>query len=84
MSVMTQAQRLDRCARAAEHCCDSWPTCQRPDWAAKMGMFRTSDVIDDVRRDVVLLADARTSMSDYRLALCLALGRPCDRNGFSH
>jgi len=52
--------------------------------AARRGMFRTSDRIDlgKLRADPVALADARTSMSDYRLALSLALGQPCDRNGF--
>lgn len=53
--------------------------------SARRGMFRTSDRIDaaKARHDAVALADARTSMSDYRLALCAALGRTdCDRNGF--
>lgn len=55
-------------------------------WAAKMGMFRTCDVIDKAkeRNDPVLVADGRTSMCDYRLALSLALGRiNIDRNGYS-
>lgn len=53
--------------------------------AARRGMFRTCDRIDvaKAKHDRVLLADARTSMSDYRLALAQALGRPCDRNGFT-
>ena len=51
--------------------------------AARFGMFRICDRIDEARHDRVLVADARTSMCDYRLALSLALGRPCDRNGFS-
>lgn len=52
---------------------------------ARNGMFRTSDLIDiaKARQDRVLLADARTAMSDYRLALAAALGTPCDRNGFT-
>lgn len=52
--------------------------------AARHGMFRTCDRIDvaKARHDAVLIADARTSMSDYRVALALALGRACDRNGF--
>lgn len=55
-----------------------------PAWRAKMGMFRTSDRIDEAKegRDPVLVADARTSMDDYRLALAIALGRNCDRNGY--
>ena len=53
--------------------------------AAKYGMFRTCDRIDSAKaaHDDVLLADARTSMCDYRLALSLALGNRCDRNGFT-
>lgn len=53
--------------------------------AARNGMFRTCDRIDaaKAKQDQVLLADARTSMSDYRLALAQSLGRPCDRNGFT-
>lgn len=61
-------------------------------WAAKLGMFRTGDLIDEasgydgVRKvreaDPVALADARTSMCDYRCALAAALGRPADRNGY--
>lgn len=53
--------------------------------AARNGMFRTSDRIDRAKaaHDPVALADARTSMSDWRLALAAALGRTdCDRNGF--
>lgn len=52
--------------------------------AARRGMFRTCDRIDaaKARHDEVLIADARTSMSDYRVALAQALGRVCDRNGF--
>ncbi len=52
--------------------------------AAKHGMFRTCDVMDEAksRRDEVAMADARTSMCDYRLALALAMGRSCDRNGY--
>jgi len=48
-------------------------------------MFRTCDVIDEAksRHDGVLIADARTSMCDYRLALALALGGTPDRNGYS-
>ena len=51
---------------------------------ARHGMFRTCDRIDaaKARHDAVLIADARTSMCDYRLALATALGRPCDRNGY--
>lgn len=54
-------------------------------WDAKMGMFRTCDRIDEAKaqHDPVLIADARTSMDDYRVALSLALGRTCDRNGYS-
>lgn len=62
-------------------------------WAARRGMFRTSDRIEaaqgwegvrylPAKRDPVLIADARTSMCDYRVALALALGRTCDRNGY--
>jgi len=49
-------------------------------------MFRTSDRIDACkeRRDDTLLADARTSMCDYRIALATALGRRCDRNGYTN
>ena len=58
----------------------------RPDpvFAAKLGMFRTCDDIDNAkeRHDPVAIANARTSMDDYRLALAMALGRPCDRNGY--
>lgn len=52
--------------------------------AAKLGMFRTSDRIDQAkeRHDPVLVADARTSMCDYRVALALSLGAVCDRNGY--
>lgn len=52
---------------------------------ARRGMFRTCDRIDTAkqRQDKVALADARTSMCDYRLALSLALGNPCDRNGYT-
>lgn len=63
-----------------------------PVTAAKLGMFRTSDRIDEangydgVRKvravDPVALADARTSMCDYRVALAIALGRSPDRNGY--
>lgn len=54
-------------------------------WEAKRGMMRTCDVIDEAkqRRDRVAMADARTSMDDYRVALSLALGRTPDRNGYS-
>lgn len=54
-------------------------------WAAKRGMFRTCDEIDEAKakHDPVLIANARTSMDDYRLALSLALGRSPDRNGYS-
>lgn len=54
-------------------------------WVAKMGMFRTCDVIDRAKEkhDPVLIANARTSMNDYRVALSLALGQPCDRNGYT-
>ena len=47
-------------------------------------MFSTCDRIDTARRkmDPVSIADARTSMSDYRMALVLALGLDCDRNGY--
>lgn len=47
-------------------------------------MFRTCDRIDAAkeRHDPVLVADARTSMADYRVALALSLGKVCDRNGF--
>lgn len=53
-------------------------------WAAKCGMFRTCDDIDQAKakHDPVLIANARTSMDDYRLALSLALGKSCDRNGY--
>ena len=53
---------------------------------ARRGMFRTSDRIDACkeRRDDTLLADARTSMCDYRIALATALGRRCDRNGYTN
>lgn len=60
--------------------------------AARNGMYRTSDRIEHaqgwdgvtLRRpaDPVLIADARTSMNDYRIALAQALGRDCDRNGY--
>ena len=52
---------------------------------ARHGMFRTSDRIDTAkaRHDKVALADARTSMCDYRIALAIASGRDCDRNGFT-
>lgn len=53
--------------------------------AARRGMFRISDRIDSAkaRHDAVLLADARTAMSDYRIALAAALDIPADRNGFA-
>ena len=56
-----------------------------PATAAKFGMFRTCDNIDaaKAKRDPVLVADARTGMSDYRVAFALALGKSCDRNGFT-
>ena len=64
-----------------------------PVWAAKMGMFSTCDRIDEAKgydgvrlarpADPVLVADAQTSMCDYRLALSIALGRTCDRNGYA-
>jgi hypothetical protein len=50
---------------------------------AKFGMFSTCDRIDEARGNPVLVADARTSMCDYRLALALALGKTCDRNGYT-
>lgn len=61
--------------------------------AARRGMFRTSDRIEaaqgwegvlyrPAKRDPVLIADARTSMCDYRIALAQAIGKPCDRNGY--
>lgn len=48
-------------------------------------MFRASDRIDTAKakHDQVLIADARTFMSDYRIALAVALGRGCDRNGMA-
>lgn len=47
-------------------------------------MFRTCDPIDaaKAKHDPVLIADARGSMCDYRIALAVALGRDCDRNGY--
>lgn len=61
--------------------------------AARNGMYRTSDRMEHaqgwdgvVRRrpaDPVLIADARTSMCDYRIALAQALGQNCDRNGYT-
>jgi hypothetical protein len=54
-----------------------------PTQAAKFGMFRTCDRIDDARGNPILIADARTSMCDYRVALAQALGKPCDRNGYT-
>lgn len=53
--------------------------------AARNGMFRTSDRIDAAKckGDAVALADARTSMCDYRLALAIAHDREADRNGFA-
>lgn len=62
--------------------------------AATRGMFRTTDRIDmamgrgsawgSSKPDPVAVADARTSMADYRcaLAVALGLGGTCDRNGF--
>jgi hypothetical protein len=52
--------------------------------AARRGMFRTCDRIDAAKsmQDHMLMADARTSMSDYRVALAQSLGKSCDRNGF--
>lgn len=51
---------------------------------AYLGMCSTSGRIDEAkeRRDPVALADARTSMCDYRVALSLAIGKDCDRNGY--
>lgn len=48
--------------------------------AARRGMFRTSNRIDAAkdRRDPVALADARTSMCDYRCALAIAVKAPAD------
>lgn len=82
---MTQAERMERCCRSAEHCCNSWPVCVEPKRAARMGMYSTCDDIDKAKakHDPVLIADARTSMDDYRLAFALALGKPCDRNGYT-
>lgn len=54
-----------------------------PVCVAKHGMHRTGDVIDATCHDPVLTADARTSMCDYRIALSHAMGRTCDRNGYS-
>lgn len=54
-----------------------------PALRAKYGMFNTCDRIDAAHGDRVLVADARTSMSDYRIALAQALGKRCDRNGFT-
>jgi len=63
-------------------------------WAAKRGMFRTCDRIDEAKgrsggwgtgkADPVAVADARTSMDDYRCALTIALGHAdvADRNGY--
>lgn len=52
--------------------------------AARNGIFRTCDRIDaaKAKHDQVLIADARGSMCDYRIALAVALGRDCDRNGY--
>lgn len=52
--------------------------------AARNGMFRTCDRIDAAKaaHDPVMLADHRTAMCDYRVALALAHGFRCDRNGF--
>ncbi len=61
--------------------------------AARRGMYRTGDRIDDAKGrgsawgdkkpDPVAIADARTSMCDYRCARVNALGVPADRNGFA-
>lgn len=51
--------------------------------SAKIGMFGTADKIDTARGDAVAVANLRTDMCDYRLALSLALGRDCDRNGYT-
>lgn len=55
-------------------------------------MYRTRDRMEHARgldgfvrrrpADPVLIADAHTSMCDYRIALAQALGRHCDRNGY--
>jgi len=57
-----------------------------PAFRARQGMYRTVDDIWRARQDhdPVLMADARTSMCDYRLAFSLARGRiNIDRNGYS-
>ena len=82
---MTPSERLLRCCRSAEHCCNNWPVCVDPKWAARLGMYGTCDRIDKAKEkhDQVLIADARTSMDDYRLAFAQAWGKPCDRNGYT-
>lgn len=53
--------------------------------AAARGMFRIGNRIDGIKdrsRDPVALADARTSMTDYRCLLAVASGRTPDRNGY--
>ena len=57
-----------------------------PAFRARLGMYRTVDDIWRARQqqDPVLVADAQTSMCDYRLAFSLARGRRnIDRNGYS-
>lgn len=54
-----------------------------PAQMALMGMFSTADVIDKARGDAVAVADARTSMCDYRLAYAQSLGKRCDRDGYT-
>lgn len=78
VAAMTPAERMDRCCRAAEYCCNLWPTCRDPKFAARQGMYRTCDDIDKAKakHDPVLIADARTAMNDYRVAFSLALGKP--------
>lgn len=72
---------MNACAPEHTSCTHRHPD---PVWRAKMGMFRTCDDIDEAKasRDTVSLANARTSMDDYRLALSMALGKSCDRNGY--
>lgn len=53
--------------------------------AARNGLMRNAAAAHYAKtdHDLLLLAELRTSMADYRIALCTALGRVCDRNGIA-
>ena len=53
--------------------------------AARNGLMRNAAAAHYAKtdHDLLLLAELRTSMADYRIALCTAMSHVCDRNGIA-